>query len=53
MVLSYAHGASTVQLVGETVGENLERTAARFPDRDALVSCHQELRYSYAELDAE
>jgi fatty-acyl-CoA synthase len=53
MALSYAHGASSVPLVGETVGENLERTAARFPDRDALVSCHQELRYSYAELEAE
>ena len=53
MALSYAHGASSVPLVGETVGENLERTAARFPDRDALVSCHQDLRYTYAELDAD
>jgi fatty-acyl-CoA synthase len=53
MALSYAHGASSVPLVGETVGENLERTANRFPDRDALVSCHQELRYTYAELDVE
>ena len=29
MTLSYAHGASTVPLIGETIGANLERTAAR------------------------
>jgi fatty-acyl-CoA synthase len=40
-------------LIGETIGENLERTARRFPDHDALVSCHQGLRYTYAEFDAE
>jgi fatty-acyl-CoA synthase len=50
---SYSHGASTVQLLGETIGDNLERTARRFPDSDALVSCHQGLRYTYAEFDAE
>jgi fatty-acyl-CoA synthase len=50
---SYSHGASTVALLGETIGENLERTAQRFPDQDALVSCHQEVRYTYAEFDAE
>jgi fatty-acyl-CoA synthase len=53
MTLSYAHGASGVPLIGETIGENLQRTVARFPDRDALVSCHQKLRYTYAELNAE
>ena len=29
MALSYAHGASAQPLLGETIGENLERTAAR------------------------
>ncbi|HZP28555.1 MAG TPA: AMP-binding protein [Acidimicrobiia bacterium] len=52
MVASYACGPATVPLVGETIGENLERTVARVPDREALVSRHQGLRYSYAELDA-
>jgi fatty-acyl-CoA synthase len=37
-------------LLGETIGENLDRTAARVPDSDALVSCHQALRYTYAAL---
>jgi fatty-acyl-CoA synthase len=27
-VLSYAHGASAVPLLGETIGENLRRTVA-------------------------
>ncbi|MCW3064834.1 MAG: AMP-binding protein [Solirubrobacterales bacterium] len=53
MALSYAHGAHDVPLPGETIGANLEATAARFPDRDALVARHQGLRYTYAELDAE
>jgi fatty-acyl-CoA synthase len=49
---SYANGASTQPLLGETIGENLERTAARFPDNLALVSRHQNRRYTYAELNA-
>ena len=50
--LSYAQGACDQPLIGETIGQNLERTAARVPDSDALVSCHQGLRYTYAEFDA-
>src|SRR3954470_20131280 len=51
MAVSYAHGASDVPLLGETIGANLARTVARVPDADALVSCHQDVRWSYAELD--
>jgi fatty-acyl-CoA synthase len=49
-MLSYAHGVSEEPLLGETIGSNLERTIARVPDADALISCHQGLRYSYAEF---
>jgi fatty-acyl-CoA synthase len=49
---SYAHGVGTVPLLAETIGANLERTAARVPDSDALVSCHQRTRFSWAELNA-
>jgi fatty-acyl-CoA synthase len=49
--LSYAHGPSSTPLLGETIGDNLERTAARFPDADALVSRHQDVRMTYAELN--
>jgi fatty-acyl-CoA synthase len=50
--LSYSHGVSDVPLLGETIGANLERTVASFGDRDAVVSCHQGVRMSYAEFDA-
>jgi fatty-acyl-CoA synthase len=50
---SYVHGASPVALLGETIGQNLDRTAARVPDNDALVSVHQGVRMTYAELHAE
>ena len=53
MELSYASGESATPLLGQTIGANLERTAARFADREALVSRHQALRYTYAQLDAE
>jgi fatty-acyl-CoA synthase len=49
---SYAHGASNTQLLGETIGANLERTVARVPDRDALVSVHQNMRFTYREFNA-
>ena len=48
MELSYASGTSTTPLLGETIGDNLDRTVARFPEREALVSVHQDLRYTYA-----
>jgi fatty-acyl-CoA synthase len=50
VTLSYAHGAYPDPLLGETIAGNLERTIARVPDADALVSCHQGIRYSYAEF---
>jgi fatty-acyl-CoA synthase len=49
---SYAHGVSDVPLLGETIGANLERTVSRFGDREAVVSCHQGVRLTYAEIDA-
>ncbi|MBV9337710.1 MAG: AMP-binding protein, partial [Solirubrobacterales bacterium] len=49
-MLSYAHGACSEPLLGETIGHNLDRTIARVPDADALVSCQQGLRYTYAEF---
>jgi fatty-acyl-CoA synthase len=49
---SYSHGTSDTPLLGDTIGANFERAAARFPDRPALVSRHQDVRLTYAELDA-
>ncbi|HET8978006.1 MAG TPA: AMP-binding protein [Solirubrobacteraceae bacterium] len=50
---SYARGDRSVMLLEETIGANLERTVKRHGGREALVSCAQGLRYSYAELDEE
>ena len=48
--LSYVDGASDVPLLGETIFQNLRRTAERFGDREALVVAHQGHRSTYAEL---
>jgi fatty-acyl-CoA synthase len=49
---SYAHGAWDEALLGRTIGADLERTAQRFGEREALVACAQGIRMTYAELDA-
>ena len=49
---SYTHGAASTPLLGETIGGCLARIAAEQPDHDAIVSCAQEVRLTYAELAA-
>src|SRR5262249_27780278 len=51
-MLAYRHGTSTTPLLGETIGANLARSAARVPDHEALVSVQQDIRMTYAEFDA-
>jgi fatty-acyl-CoA synthase len=51
--LSYSHGASAVPLLGETIGANLRRTAARHPEAEALVDVPTGRRWTYAAFDAE
>ena len=48
--LSYVHGAGDKPLLGEPIFQNLRRTAARVPDREALVVPHQGYRATYREL---
>jgi fatty-acyl-CoA synthase len=48
--LSYANGPSSQPLLGETIGDNLRRVAARFPDREALCVRSQGYRATYREL---
>src|SRR5262249_46775099 len=50
---SYVHGQSNTALLGETIGQCFDRIVSRFPNHDALVSCHQELRLTYKQLHAE
>jgi fatty-acyl-CoA synthase len=51
--MSYVSGASDVPLIGNTIGQQLEETAGRFPDRLALVVRQQHVRLTWRELDAE
>jgi fatty-acyl-CoA synthase len=51
MQRSYIHGRADKPLLGETIGENLERTVADHFDREALVVRHQDVRWTYAELN--
>ncbi|KUL57647.1 AMP-binding protein [Streptomyces sp. NRRL S-1521] len=48
--LSYAHGASRTPLLGDTIGRNLARAIASFPERDALVDVAAGTRWTYAEF---
>ena len=50
---SYSSGTSSVPLLGDTIGGNLARTVARFPDREALVDVPTGRRWTYAEMDAD
>ncbi|MFD7840147.1 AMP-binding protein [Streptomyces sp. NPDC059761] len=50
---SYASGVFEVPLLGDTIGENLDRTVRRFPDRDALVDLAAGRRWTYVELAAD
>src|SRR5262249_55879574 len=47
---SYVHGTSDVPLIGETIGIHFDKAAARWGERDALIVRHQDVRWSYAEL---
>jgi fatty-acyl-CoA synthase len=51
MTDSYAQGQSTPALLEETIGANLEQTVGRFGGREALVSFHQDRRYTWTELN--
>jgi fatty-acyl-CoA synthase len=49
---SYSHGASATALLGETIGENLRRMAATFPDSEAVVDVPAGRRWTYRQFDA-
>ncbi len=47
---SYTSGTSDVPLLGITIGDQFDQTVANFPDNEALVVHHQDIRWTYAEL---
>ena len=53
VTLSYSHGASATPLLGQTIGANLRRVAAAYPDAEVLVDVPTGRRWTYAAFDAE
>jgi fatty-acyl-CoA synthase len=51
--LSYAHGTGATALLGDTIGADLDRTVAAWPDREALVDVASGRRWTYAEFAAD
>jgi fatty-acyl-CoA synthase len=49
---SYSRGPEA-PIVEQTIGEVLSEIAARYPDREALISRHQNIRLSWREFDHE
>jgi fatty-acyl-CoA synthase len=47
---SYVSGVSDAPLLGLTIGDMFDQIVAAYPDHEALVVRHQELRYSYRQL---
>lgn len=47
---SYTSGTSDTPLLGMTIGEMLDRTAEKYPDTEALVCLHQDIRWTYKEF---
>jgi fatty-acyl-CoA synthase len=47
---SYYCGASTAQIIYETIGGFFDRVAEKYPDNKALILRHQGVEWTYAEL---
>jgi fatty-acyl-CoA synthase len=51
-VNSYSHGTGDTALLGDTIGANLDRAVATWPDREALVDVESGRRWTYAQFGA-
>ncbi len=51
--LSYSKGPIEPPLLEYTIGEALEQAALTWPDKLAMASRHQGIRWTWAELNAE
>ncbi|HEY8012178.1 MAG TPA: AMP-binding protein [Rudaea sp.] len=47
---SYVSGVSAVPLIGDTIGVHFDKVARAHADRDALIVCHQNIRWTYRDL---
>jgi fatty-acyl-CoA synthase len=49
-MLSYTHGAHGRPLIGQTIGDFFDAVSDTHASHEALVSCHQGIRWTYADL---
>src|SRR5690606_1229984 len=47
---SYVSGTSDAPLLGLTIGDMFDQIVAQYAEHEALVVCHQALRYTYRQL---
>lgn len=47
---SYTCGTAEYPLLGMTIGEMVDTVAAKYPDTEAVVSVHQNIRWTYREF---
>ena len=50
LAVSYASGPSDKPLLGSTIGKFFDYAAGRYAEREAVVSIHQQVRFTYSEL---
>ena len=50
--LSYISGTSNTPLLGITIGDMFDQTAGKYPDNEVLIVSHQNVRWTYAQLQA-
>lgn len=50
---SYVQGTLDIPLLTKTMGQCLDETVERFPDRDALVFCRDGIRKTFAQFKEE
>ena len=48
--LSYTSGASNQPLIGQTIGSLFDEIVELYPDKEAIVSHHQDIRLTYRQL---
>lgn len=51
--LSYVQGYTKFRLINKTVGRCLDAAAQKFPDREALIVVHENIRLTFAQLKEE
>lgn len=51
--ISYTSGTSTIPLLGMTIGDLLDETVSKYPNGEALIVHHQNIRWTYTQLQTQ